>query len=73
MAVNMLFPVTARVLMSIYQSYHKSLCLKVTYTRRYKISGAKCEAFIVICKSEEVVKKNKLHRYTVSHTMHPGF
>lgn len=45
--------------MSIYQSYHKSLCLKVTYTRRYKISGAKCEAFIVICKSEEVVKKKK--------------
>lgn len=75
MAVNMLFPVTARVLMSIYQSYHKSLCLKVTYMRRYKISGAKCEAFIVNCKSEEVVKKNKkkLHRYTVSHTMHPGF
>lgn len=55
----MLFPVTARGLMSIYQSYHKSLCLKVTYTRRYKISGAKCEAFIVICKSEEVVKKKK--------------
>lgn len=74
MAVNMLFPVTARGLMSIYQSYHKSLCLKVTYTRRYKISGAKCEAFIVICKSEEVVKKKKKTPQVHSESHHaPGF
>lgn len=71
MAVNMLFPVTARVLMSIYQSYRKSLCLKVTYTLRYKISGAKCEAFIVICKSEEVVKKTPQVHSESHHA--PGF
>lgn len=72
----MLFPVTARGLMSIYQSLcHISLCLKVTYTRRYKISGAKCEAFIVICKSEEVVKKKKKKTPQVHSESHhaPGF
>lgn len=73
MAVNMLFPVTARGLMSIYQSYHKSLCLKVTYTRRYKISGAKCEAFIVICKSEEVVKKKTTPQVHSESHHAPGF